>query len=171
MLLSKAAQRTLVSSATVAVSAARGTEKEAAGKSTPSPLSLLPVAILFLSGLVASRLLPDAAPPSSPTGLTSPGHLPLVVRQQQATGLDLKQPGLQCHGWCLSRGTFITAEQLQHCYQQCLAHPEVQQFYPALEASAGAAAGTNRTLLFAAWYAEGERGSEVRLAGLPQPSA
>lgn len=47
------------------------------------------------------------------------------------------------------------------CYAQCLAHPEVTGFFPALEASAALPVPTGRTLLFAAWYAEGERGAEV----------
>jgi hypothetical protein len=159
MLLSRTVQSSLVSSRAAGVAVSGVSEKEAS-KGHHQRLSVLPLAILLLSGLVASRLLPDA--PSSASSPFSLDVQPVRRQQQAAAGLNVTAPELQCHSWCLSRGTFSTPGQLQHCYAQCLAHPEVQAFIPALEASAGAALGTNRTLMFVAWYAEGERGSEVR---------
>jgi hypothetical protein len=133
---------------------------------------LLPLLLLFFSGFVASRLLPEPSPgisiaPSLTTDVfLRPSSAQLGVSPQQSSyPTNLTEPGVRCQSWCLSRGAPINhVSTLEHCYAQCLAHPEVMGFIPALEASAATPSGVSeRSLLFAAWYAEGERGSEVSL--------
>ena len=157
MLLSTAVQRSLAAAGSSAVSTLTTSEKEA-GRSR-SRLPVLSLTIVLLSGLVASRPWIGVAPDSSSSGLSPSGAGSLGRSPGSLQGLayNLTEPAVQlCRSYCLSRDAPV-----EHCYKQCLAHPEVLRFIPALEASAAAAPGPQRTLLFAAWYAEGERGSEV----------
>ena len=166
MLLSKALQRSLAAGdpsrlATVSLTSSVQEAPQKGRRWGASFSPLIPVTILLLSGLVASRPWIGVAPDPSGFGSPAPasvGHSPGPL---QGLAYNLTEPAGQCRGWCLSRDAYTTAEGIEHCYQQCLAHPEVLHFIPALEASAAAAPGPQRTLLFAAWYAEGERGSEV----------
>jgi hypothetical protein len=155
-------------------------EREPSLKRAPVPL--LPVILLICCGVAASRLLPGVAPrglvaPSTPADILprpSPVELSLA---EQSSGLAaggslqpdvqaLLQTDLRCQNWCLERAEASASPMsrpplVATCYAQCLAHPEVTGFFPALEASAALPIPTGRTLLFAAWYAEGERGAEV----------
>lgn len=138
---------------------------------SPKPrIPVAPIVLFFLCGLVAARVFPDSSLISGEAG-RGPG-LVLPQLQQPEVSLpgatespsaaNLTGLGLRCQSWCLTRDIYVTREDMAHCQQQCTAHPEVMDWIPALEASAAAPAGVNdRQLIFAAWYAEGERGSEV----------
>lgn len=142
---------------------------------TPSQSSkprfpIVPLALLFLCGLVAARVFPDSNLISGEGGLGPGIVLPHLQQPKVALPGGLASPsaanltglGLRCQTWCLTRDTYVTMDEVAHCQGQCLAHPEVMEWIPALEASAAAPAGiSDRKIIFAAWYAEGERGSEV----------
>ena len=131
---------------------------------------ITPVVLLFLCGLVAARVFPDSSLISSEPGLGPGFVLPKIQQPQLAfpeasfVGANLTGLQLRCQSFCLTRDTYVTRDEVSHCQSQCLAHPEVMGWMRALEASAAAPVGVNpdRQLIFAAWYAEGERGSEVR---------
>ena len=137
---------------------------------------LVPVALLFLCGLVAARVFPESSVISGEARL-GPGIILPQLQQPEVslpgsivspspanlTGVDLR-----CQTWCLTRDTYVTRSEVAHCQRQCTAHPEVMDWIPALEASAAAPTGiSDRQLIFAAWYAEGERGSEVGFSNIP----
>ena len=133
-------------------------------------IPVTPVVLLFLCGLVAARVFPDNSLISSKAG-TGPGFVLPQIQQPQLAfpeasfeGADLTGLQLRCQSYCLTRDTYVTRDEVSHCQSQCLAHPEVMEWMRALKASAAAPTGVNpdRQLIFAAWYAEGERGSEVR---------
>lgn len=135
-------------------------------------IPVTPVVLLFLCGLVAARVFPDSSPISSEAGLGPRLVLPQIQRPQLAFpkaspgGTNLTGLQLRCQSFCLTRDAYVTRDEVSHCQSQCLAHPEVMDWMRALEASAAAPAGVSpdRQLIFAAWYAEGDRGSEVRSA-------
>ena len=135
-------------------------------------IPITPVLLLFLCGLVAARVFPDNSVISCEGGL-GPGFVLPQIQQPQlafpkASSEEANLTGLQlrCQSFCLTRDTYVTRDEVDHCQSQCLAHPEVMDWMGALEASAAVPTGVNsdRQLIFAAWYAEGERGSEVRSA-------
>lgn len=149
-----------------------------------APLPLLPVILLVCCGLAASRLLPVASPGTSlASSVAGPGDVLLrpsptelslteqtngiasdgLLQSAASTSLRIE---LQCQSWCLGRASTATSllsrpPAMDTCISQCLEHPEVMSFLSSLESSATPAASNSRTLLFAAWYAEGERGAEV----------
>ena len=133
---------------------------------------ITPVVLLFLCGLVAARVFPDTSLISSEAGLGPGFVLPQIQQPQLAFpeaspgGTNLTGLQLRCQSFCLTRDAYVTRDEVSHCQSQCLAHPEVMDWMRALEASAAAPACVNpdRQLIFAAWYAEGDRGSEVRSA-------
>ena len=142
----------------------------AQAQSSKPRIPIAPLALLFLCGLVAARVFPESSIISGEAGL-GPGIV-LPQLQQPEVSLpassvspspaDLTGVGLRCQSWCLTRDIYVTRTEVAHCQRQCTAHPEIVEWIPALKASAAAPAGINdRQLIFAAWYAEGERGSEV----------
>ena len=163
MLLSTAMQRSLAATGSNRLAAVT-TITITSEKEAPHRRPVLPVltfTMLLLSGLVASRPW-IGVDPSSGLSASDASSLGRSSGSLQGLAYNLTEPagqpaGQLCRSWCLSRDVYT----LEHCYQQCLAHPEVLRFIPALEASAAAAPGAQRKLLFAAWYAEGEKGSEV----------
>ena len=128
------------------------------------------IVLFFLCGLVAARVFPDSNLISGEVG-RGPGLVLPQLQQPEVSlpgaiespkAVNLTGLGLRCQSWCLTRDTYVTREDMAHCQQQCTVHPEVMDWIPALEASAATPAGVNdRQLIFAAWYAEGERGAEV----------
>ncbi len=124
--------------------------------------SLVPVFFLVCSGLVACRLVPDA----------SVGHLLISYLAGDGPSDHLRfflHPLLfpshiaPCQHWCADREERSShAATLDHCISQCIAHPEVMDFLPKLRTTAAVPPPVqNRTLLFGAFYAEGDGGSEV----------
>lgn len=156
-------------------------DREPALKRAPVPL--LPVVLLICCGVAASRLLPGTAPggllTSTPADILprpSPVELSLAEQSSSLAAGGTLQPELQsllqgdlrCRSWCLdgadpSASPRSRPPQIDTCFARCLAHPEVMGFLPALEASGALPEPSGRELLFAAWYAEGERGAEVGL--------
>lgn len=176
MVVSRALKRSLAPKALTlqAVECLTPAENGAPHKKFSVPL--LPLLFLFFSGLVAARLLPEVssgvsiAPSLTTDVFPRPPSAVLDVSPQPASQrANFSEPAFRCQSWCLSRVAPIShVSSVEHCYAQCLAHPEVMGFIPALEASALAPSGVNtRNLLFAAWYAEGERGSEVSFCFCP----
>ncbi|CAL8466513.1 g6049 [Coccomyxa elongata] len=156
-------------------------DRETSPKRAPS-VPLLPVVLLICCGLAASRLLPTSSygPLLGPSSIAedilprpSPVELSLA---EQTSGLSFDaslQPDVQvllpaevqCQSWCVTRAGATASllnrpPKMDTCLSQCLAHPEVMTFLPALEASGALPSPTGRSLIFAAWYAEGERGAE-----------
>ena len=135
-------------------------------------IPMTPVVLLFLCGLVAARVFPDASLISKEAGLGPGFVLPQIQQPQLAFpearpgGTNLTGLQLRCQSFCLTRDAYVTRDEVSHCQSQCFAHPELMDWMRALEASAAAPAGVSpdRQLIFAAWYAEGDRGSEVRSA-------
>jgi len=145
----------------------------AQSQSSKPRIPLLPFALLFLCGLVAARVFPDSNLISGEAGLGPGIVLPQLQQPEMSLPGSVVSPssanwtglGLRCQTWCLTRDIYVTRDEVAHCQRQCTAHPEVMDWIPALKASAAAPAGINgRKLIFAAWYAEGERGSEVCLS-------
>lgn len=157
-------------------------DRETSPKRAPS-VPLLPVVLLICCGLAASRLLPTSSsgPLLGPSWIAedilprpSPVELSLA---EQTSGLSLGASlqsdvqvllpaEVQCQSWCVSRAGATASllnrpPKMDTCLSQCLAHPEVMTFLPVLEASGALPSPTGRSLIFAAWYAEGERGAEV----------
>ena len=148
----------------------------AQSQSSKPRIPLVPVALFFLCGLVAARVFPESSIISGEAG-SGPGII-LPQLQQPEVSLpgsivspspaNLTGLGLRCQTWCLTRDIYVTRSEVAHCQRQCIAHPEVMDWIPALEASAAAPTGiSDRQLIFAAWYAEGERGSEVSFSNIP----
>ena len=145
----------------------------AQSQSSKPRIPFVPLALFFLCGLVAARVFPESSLISTEARLGPGIVLPLLQQPELSLPGSIVSPSpanltgveLRCRSWCLTRDIYITTNEVKHCQQQCTAHPEVMAWIPALEASAAAPAGVNdRQLIFAAWYAEGERGSEVSLA-------
>ena len=139
-------------------------------------IPLVPLALVFLCGLVAARVFPESSLISGEAGLGPGIVLPQLQQPKVSLPGSIASPspsnltglGLRCQTWCLTRDTYVTKTEVAHCQQQCTAHPEVMEWIPALKATAAAPAGINdRQLIFAAWYAEGERGSEVGYTTIP----
>ena len=125
--------------------------------------TLVPVLFLVCSGLVASRLVPDASVGHlliySLAGDEASGHLRSFLQT-----LRMPPHGERCQQWCADRDEPSShAATLDHCISQCVSHPEVMGFLPNLRTTATVPPPMqNRTLLFGAFYAEGDGGSEVR---------
>jgi hypothetical protein len=123
---------------------------------------LVPVVFLVCCGLVASRLISDAT-----NGIIFGPHwakdeVPHSLAQD--TPLLHSNMTIQCHDWCADRNDFSShVATIDSCVTRCLSHPEVMGYLPGMRASAAVPhSGQGRTIVFAAWYAEGEQGSEVR---------
>lgn len=148
----------------------------AQAQSSKPRITIFPLALLFLCGLVAARVFPESSIISGEAGLGPSIVLPQFQQPEVSLPASTVSPspanltgvGLRCQSWCLTRDNYVTKIEVAHCQRQCTAHPEVMDWIPALKASAAAPAGINdRQLTFAAWYAEGERGSEVSFTNIP----
>ncbi len=148
----------------------------AQSQSSKPRVPLVPLALLFLCGLVAARVFPESSLISGEAGLGPGIVLPQLQQPEVSLPGSIVSPnpanltgvGLRCQTWCLTRDIYVTKTEVGHCQRQCTAHPEVMDWIPALKASAAAPAGINdRQLIFAAWYAEGEKGSEVGFTNIP----
>lgn len=67
-----------------------------------------------------------------------------------------------CVNWCVGQGSDL--EQLQRCHATCLRHPALARHLELLEAARreeGHRAADGSTLMFASFYAQGDRGAEV----------
>lgn len=123
-----------------------------------------PVLFLVCSGLVACRLVPDASVghllSNSLAGYGASDRLRSFFYTRR-----MPAHGERCQQWCADRDepSSHTAT-LDHCILQCISHPEVMDFLPDLRATAAVPPPVqNCTLLFGAFYAEGDGGSEVRI--------
>ncbi|BDA41026.1 hypothetical protein COCOBI_01-6810 [Coccomyxa sp. Obi] len=76
--------------------------------------------------------------------------------------LRMPANGARCQQWCADRDEPSShAATLDHCISQCVSHPEVMGFLPDLRTTAAVPHPVqNRTILFGAFYAEGDGGSE-----------
>ena len=68
-----------------------------------------------------------------------------------------------CAKWCVGQGSDL--EQLQRCHATCLRHPALARHLELLEAARreeGHRGADGSTLMFASFFAQGDRGAEVQ---------
>ena len=68
-----------------------------------------------------------------------------------------------CANWCIGQGSDL--EQLQRCHATCLRQPALARHLELLEAARreeGHRGADGSTLMFASFYAQGDRGAEVQ---------